>query len=372
MDSDSHQSIPFVHVYIKGDYSGTVTNKEGGFIVKLDSVPRTLVFSHIAYTTKEIEIISSNPVELSIELSPRVIQLDEVTIIPDKVKNIILNAYNQGVKSLKSKKNADLFYRQVTKTGNTYSEFIEAFYSGRISTAGLEDMKMMHGRFAKLPNDSINLYPRFTNFYYYSSIPIIQEKIKDVVFPITRNFHDYYDYKIKKIIDTKSKRSIAIITFSAKTNKIIIFEGDVYVDMNSYNILKMKGTINHDMGLIFESAKLSASNAKFFFDASFNNSDDGTPVLGSIKTEFMFDLVSDNKIEKVLITSNLVVYAYKGKFKKGKNKRLNKKRDLIADIEKTKFDPNFWENNPIIKRTPLEEKIIKSFEESGTFSNSFK
>ena len=39
----------------------------------------------------------------------------------------------------------------------------------------------------------------------------------------------------------------------------------------------------------------------------------------------------------------------------------------LAAIRQTTYDPAFWQNNPVVKRTPLEEQVMKSFEQKGAF-----
>jgi hypothetical protein len=46
-------------------------------------------------------------------------------------------------------------------------------------------------------------------------------------------------------------------------------------------------------------------------------------------------------------------------------------RDLEA-IKKTKYDPAFWANNPVVKRTPLEDEVARSFEQKGAFGTMVK
>ena len=39
----------------------------------------------------------------------------------------------------------------------------------------------------------------------------------------------------------------------------------------------------------------------------------------------------------------------------------------LAAIKKTTYDATAWQNNSAVKRTPLEEEVIKSFEQKGAF-----
>ncbi len=39
----------------------------------------------------------------------------------------------------------------------------------------------------------------------------------------------------------------------------------------------------------------------------------------------------------------------------------------LADIRRKPYDPAFWRDNPVVTRTPLEEEVIRSFEQEKAF-----
>ena len=39
----------------------------------------------------------------------------------------------------------------------------------------------------------------------------------------------------------------------------------------------------------------------------------------------------------------------------------------LATIKKTTCDPTFWQNNAVVKPMPIEEQVMKSFEQKGAF-----
>ncbi|WP_157607538.1 hypothetical protein [Runella limosa] len=41
----------------------------------------------------------------------------------------------------------------------------------------------------------------------------------------------------------------------------------------------------------------------------------------------------------------------------------------VEKLEKVNYDDKFWKNNPVVKRTSLEEDIIKLFEKTEIFTN---
>jgi hypothetical protein len=65
-----------------------------------------------------------------------------------------------------------------------------------------------------------------------------------------------------------------------------------------------------------------------------------------------------------------LVYEFTPQNKKISYKPLHKFDDDFKTMQKVKYDKNFWLNNPIIKKTPLESKVIALFEQNNSFSNT--
>lgn len=363
--ADNGRGIPFAHVYLNDNSTGTVTNSEGEFTLKLDSLPQLLTFSHTSYVTKGV--VAKQSGKLLIELVPGAISLSDVTIMPRDVEKLILEAFKTGIAGLENKCEVSLFYRQITKTSDTPNEMIEAFFSGTVSTAGIESMKMVNGRFAKIPYDSVNRYPSLTNFYYMSSLPVIQKVINDVVLPLNKDFKKYFSYEIKEIVEAGDGETIVVVSFQPLSRQKAIFEGDIYIDSGSKNVVRMQGSINDDLGLQFSEKGIKAEDAVYMFDISFNLSEGGSqPLLSSVKTDLTFNYVVGQQSRPVLVTSSIVAFEYQGSTGK-KTKRVTNKRNLIADIKQTEYDSKFWEDNPIIARTLNEQKVIDAFEAANLF-----
>jgi hypothetical protein len=72
------------------------------------------------------------------------------------------------------------------------------------------------------------------------------------------------------------------------------------------------------------------------------------------------------------IASSFFVYENDLKTKHKKNKRKNQFESDQQAISSTKYSKRFWQDNPIVKRTPLEEEIIESFDRDNSFGNFLK
>lgn len=76
--SEDGLPIPGVSVSVKGTTTGTITDVNGSFSITLAGPAKVLVFSFVGMSTKEVEISSSN--KINVVLSPSVIGVDEVVV----------------------------------------------------------------------------------------------------------------------------------------------------------------------------------------------------------------------------------------------------------------------------------------------------
>ncbi len=72
-------AIPNVNLSFAGSRTGTVTDKNGAFSFYIDSLPATLVVSHVGYETKTI-LLDETSYSLTLYLSRKTSELQEVEI----------------------------------------------------------------------------------------------------------------------------------------------------------------------------------------------------------------------------------------------------------------------------------------------------
>ena len=115
--------LSFVSVYLEKTLTGTTTNDNGGYVLKIQKKGKhTIIFQTLGYQTLKKEInITSFPFELNIELEEENIQLEEVVIstkdnpanaiirnviankdkITDKFSKYTANFYSRGLYKIK-------------------------------------------------------------------------------------------------------------------------------------------------------------------------------------------------------------------------------------------------------------------------------
>jgi TonB-dependent SusC/RagA subfamily outer membrane receptor len=152
-------------------------------------------------------------------------------------------------------------------------------------------------------------------------------------------------------------------------------EGTLYIDIDSYEILKMHGTIRNDnLELVALNNPMGSwKNLVLEFDVAYKPMDDQL-FLDYITVTQSFDYYVDDVFHHPVKTNSfLTYYEY---YTPEKFKRLggriirygNRDRDMLDRIG---YNRRFWEDNPVVMRTPVEEEVISSFEAQNAFGSIY-
>lgn len=323
-------------------------------------------------------VYSVNNLPETICLKLSYIQLEEVSVYPaHKLVKEIWKKYYQIYKAelKKSKKVREaekniFFYRQITQTDTVYNEFMECFFTGT-NLYGVEDLQLKKGRYAKYEEDGLNLMT-LTNFFYVSTIrpfypdnPTRKTAINVFIQP---NSEELFDIMVVRTIDGGKDGKILVFEFTPKENNPNkIMSGNLYVRSKDLAILRMECSL--DIGLTSKDNEWN--DIKTLSHTSEINYIDGIkdyPVVGNVKCTLHGLAVKDGTEYPFEVSSMFFLVDYPFEF--GRSKASLKRDDfLLTEVRKMKYDPEFWRDNPVIKRTPVEDGIIKSFENKNIFGN---
>ncbi len=373
VDSETGEPVPYCNISFESLKGGTSSNELGEFVIVVDSFPVKLIFSHIIYGQKVQEIPKTSAIKVSLE--PLTITLDEV-VVSSKIdpfavklaKNAIEKAYN----SLTEDNYGRAFYRQKSKNGDSYSEFSEIFYDIRYNNTGINDWNISEGRYA-LNEEAV----RNKNYTSFSRIlKPLQPNTNDLIFPLHPNFELYYVPRVISVIESGNSK-IAVVHFRPKTDiKTPAFDGEVYIDTKTYDILKIKGELSND-DLVF--TKLSTKknsrwkNYMISYEITYRRDNPSKSLLDYIKVDQSFDYYVDDSFQfNATSTSNLIFYEhYVPTPGKRLGNRLSRRQSDWEKLDEIGYNEEFWEENPIVKRTPIEKEVIDSFEKENAFNSIF-
>jgi len=109
---------------------------------------------------------------------------------------------------------------------------IQAIQEGRYA------MKTGYGAAENVYNKNFTLLTRL--------VTLFQPETDKFVMPVNENVREYYNVKVKGLQSAQG-RKIAVIDFTPREELYIpAMEGTLYIDIDSYEILKLRGTIRND------------------------------------------------------------------------------------------------------------------------------
>ena len=380
VEAGSADPVAFASVGISGTSRGTSSNEQGGFILTLDSLPAELVFSHINYERKIIQISPEDTV-LGISLLPAVKTLRQVTVFGRKNENAYYNMVIKAYDKINNQKNHDqygkAFYRQLSEKDDHYTEIFEIFFDVKYTSAGIQNWALQQGRYAFQNDEHEDIFVYNRNFTLLSRIiPVVQPQTDELLLPVNPDVKMLFDLRLKEIIDHHDHK-IAVIEYKPKsTTNAPAASGEIYIDTKTYEIYKITGTFNDPaLDIIkFNDRSSTWKNYLLSFDIVFNKTPQANKLqLDYIRISHSFDYYNNQQFNGHIQTSSLLsFYEY---YNPPKEKKLGGDLPMqtadISAINEAGYNPTFWEENPIVKRTPLEENLVRDFEKNDAFAMVF-
>ena len=371
--------IPFTSISLAGTSKGTSSNEDGEFQLSLSKLPSELLISHLSHEKKLVYIYDDSQ-DMVIELEPAQTTLREVTVTAkgNKKSNyqLIKKAYKLLSKSQSDIKYGKAFYRQKSNREEKYTEIFEMFYDVKYSANGIEDWAVQEGRYAFQTDEEYAIFLYNKNFTLLSRLfPIQQPATDSYIIPVNPDVKKLFDLELANVLKTDD-RYIAIISFTPKISLATpIASGEIYIDLDNHQVLKMKGTLideNLDMISLGENDSKWKNN-QLDFQISFLDDQSGQLLMDFVRIDHHFDFYfQSNFVGKIKTSSLLTFYEH---YVPAKNKKLggpiNFRKSDMDVINGIGYNSAFWSKNPIVKRTPLEEELIQDFEENEAFGSVF-
>ena len=389
VDAVTHERLPFASVWVDGATS-TITNAVGQFSVDCEPTD-VLRITYVGYKPTYIEASQLGEV---VALQPQERQLQEVVVVPigpmiDKICKETLRL-QQKYKYRESK----FFYRQTAFLGARCYEFAESFLKGNPAVS-VHNLKIYTGRYAGIQSDSLNHYTYFGNFYTFSQLDMAAyyknpSKLDDVV-PLFRNYNKFYDVSYSVISGDDGERIFAI-RFDPKPevlNHYSILSGTLYVDEQTLHIRRFEGE-GHNFRVMTRilvdvngkgrhrySHTTSLAHFSYVVDLTDEN---GYPEVQSVYVDeshdfegqtittrsLLFNLGDDTKKKGSLLKRIGNWFADQYGHSRTSS-MLDFNSELHKEIQRTGYDSAFWQNNEIVRRTPIEQAVLQLFEENDLF-----
>jgi hypothetical protein len=234
LDKENQQPLPFSSIYLMGKSIGTISNDDGGFLLKLSSayISETLTISCVGYKNFTAPVSSLINTENSYYLKTDVISIQEVIIrklspvllLQSAIENI-RNNYPQEPAILTS------FYRETIKRNNHYMMVSEALlenYKAGYATMASDQVKILKGRksvdFNR--NDSVMLKLKAG-----LNTMLMLDVVKNMPDFLNGESLQDYNYKLADIVIEDGKDNYAIEFTPKESSSSAIYSGRIILDI---------------------------------------------------------------------------------------------------------------------------------------------
>lgn len=356
IDGETNQPLPYASIYIT-DSHGTISNQEGEFSIKALLTDKL----RISYVGYESVLIPANNIPSVIKLRPYSILLSEVIVKPVNLHKLVQQIFERQKKQIEKYKNYEsaFFYRQITQMNSECNEIMETFLNSK-SVICLRDLNIVAGRYAKLENDSVHEYLSFSDFFRYSQLtPIRIKKLKkkETVVPLMSDFFKYYTLSYD-VLSSGQNYIYKIIFTPKKIGKRLIIGGTLYVDSSTLDIIRIESMIMMPVVMWHNGKMIGHRLADTKVTLNYK-------LMEHVSVVETVNVHCEIKTEADFYKFNSILYNMGDKIENKKSK--SPKSNMLKAVEKMDYDPAFWKDKAIIKRTPLEKSAIEMFEKKNLF-----
>lgn len=233
-DKKNKKELEYVNIAIPGSTTGTVTNADGEFLLKVrDSIQaRKVIVSHLGYFSSEIALNGTNLENLTVWLIPHANLLDEVVVraqdprilVEEAIKKIPEN-YNPKGSLLTG------FYRETAQKGKNYiniSEVIIDIYKASYSQLPDRDrVQIYKGRKLLSQKRGDTLAVKFLGG---PNLSIYMDIVKNPDVILSREALSYYSYHMEEGTAINNRPQYVISFRPQAILPYALYYGKLYID----------------------------------------------------------------------------------------------------------------------------------------------
>lgn len=123
-DAKTGTALQFVNVFMEGRHYATVTNSDGGFLIKSDIPIDTLVFSYLGYESRKLPVEASS---MTVYLTPSIFSIDPAIVLSAQPRLLVQQAIKRIPDNYSNEEELlQCFYRETMQKRQRYIYVSEA------------------------------------------------------------------------------------------------------------------------------------------------------------------------------------------------------------------------------------------------------
>lgn len=369
IDRQSKAPIPFASISVAGGQNGTISNEAGEFLLAVSVLPVELIVTHVSYQRMTYSVQSTG-VKIVVEMHQSLVYLNEVAVDGNAAYKILAEVYRKSIEGRNIGHFGKAFYRQISFMDDTPIELLEGFYDTEFNNNGIVAWEIKEGRFAKKAEKGSLDFLNFSTFT--SGMAIYQERPRPIMLPLSRDGLEQYDFDILNIYNENDRELVEILCKPHPHASKAVFEGTLFIDNTLKQVLKVSGQMvlgNSGLELTYEHKSIPYRDAVLGIEIAYANPQMGQLMLSYIKASLKFLYSVESVQHTAEINSLYALYLHQSSLQNARLKKAKRNVNDLKIIQSVHYNAEFWKDNPIVKRTPVEEDIVHSFESRGAFGN---
>lgn len=363
LDRQTRQPVPYAGVSVLGGRAGTTSNADGEFVLTISALPARLVVTQLSYGRDTVAVAAAGALR-PIELVPAAVTLPTVDM-GSYTAELLRKAFRVLQRTNATKQYGQAFYRQTTRLAATPTEVQEMVWDVQASSAGLEGTRLTQARYAKR-KDALLSYKdlsKFTKTFQLYSSTATDTTQKGRV--LSADPAEYYTLRLLGLTQNGGQ-TLAEIEFVGKPayNPAHV-QGTIVIDTDTYQVLRFRAGM--DASAHSNNPTYKFRNGRLTYDVAFRPQPTGA-VLDYVKTTYSITMGRLLKPDmQEVATGFTYFYGWQPTPLGVAYAAPSAQESDLAAIKRTAYDPAFWRDNSVVKRTPLEEEVIQSFENKQAF-----
>ncbi len=245
-DSESGEILPYARIYSTQNRTGTLTDENGYFKLRLSKLPDTLRVTLTGYETLFFPVSDTGRIyEIRLERSYQVTQM--VTVSASAYDYLYTYLHRCAAKAPKGRYRSRDYYELKSFIDGKQIELVECYYNGLVKGYDLDDLTVKTGRIGVRPLK--NILFRSTE----SSIAIVRMKLtnENKFFPVSplelnsRQMRRDFILRPGGNYRNEAGDSICVIRFTPRDTSGAFFSGTVWIDPDHSEIHKIELRCEH-------------------------------------------------------------------------------------------------------------------------------
>ncbi|MGI4740768.1 MAG: carboxypeptidase-like regulatory domain-containing protein [Janthinobacterium lividum] len=363
VDAVTGRPVPYASIGVLGTPLGTTSNAEGEFELRGVPLPGQLVCSELSHR-RDTLVVTQISKPLLVRLVPASVQLPEVAV-GSYAAELLAQAYRELQRTARHSTYGHAFYRQITRLDKQPTEVQEMVWATQTSNAGVEGTTLTQARFAKKKALlAFNNFSRYTKTVTFFDAHADSSTSQGVI-----SLHAAHHYRLRVLgVTENGAQQLVEIGFTNQDSTARTKAGSVVIDANSHQILRLR-LLTTGLHTKSNNPTFTFKNERTCLEWVFQSRPGESAQLEYLKVDYQAAVGRLLKRD-VLLNVSSFTYFYDGQPTPAVGVTYLPAQDGqvdLAAIEQLPYDAAFWQQNTIVKRTPLEEEVMRSFEQQGAF-----